>query len=97
MEPGDRLAHLANRASFEREVTRTEHGFLADRHRPEPERAIAIEMRVRRSDDREPPAMRIDDSAQLGEEVVDLRVVPDRIAADEGRSRHDAIGEERAA
>ena len=54
-------------------------------------------MRVGGADDREPPAARAGDPAQLREEVVDLRLVADRIAADEGRSRDDAVGEKRAA
>ena len=96
-EPGDGLAHLADRTSLERELARVEHGLLPDRHGLEPERAIALEMRVGGADDREPPAARAGDPAQLREEVVDLRLVADRIAADEGRSRDDAVGEKRAA
>src|SRR2546430_366447 len=96
-EPGDGLAHLADRTSLERELARVEHGLLPDRHGLEPERAIALEMRVGGADDREPPAARAGDPAQLREEGVDLRLVADRIAADEGRSRDDAGGEQGAA
>ena len=91
------MAHLADRASLERELARVEHGLLPDRDGLEPERAIALEVRVGGADDREPPAARAGDPAQLREEVVDLRLVADRIAADEGRSRDDAVGEKGAA
>src|SRR3954468_20369872 len=96
-EPRDGLAHLADRASLERELARVEHGLLPDRDGLEPERAIALEVRVGGADDREPPAARAGDPAQLREEVVDLRLVADGIAADESRSRDDAVGEEGAA
>ena len=41
--------------------------------------------------------MRAGDAPQLGEELVDLRLLPDRIAADERRAGDDAVGEERPA
>ena len=54
-------------------------------------------MRVGGADDRVPPPAGASDTAQLQEEVVDLRLVTDRIAADERRSRDDAVGEKSAA
>ena len=45
---------------------------------------------------REPPAARARDAPELGEQRVELRLVADRIAADERRAADDAVGEERA-
>ena len=97
LEPRDRLAHLADRAALERELLRPQHGLLPDRDRLEAERAIALEVRVGCADDREPPAAGADEPPQLGEEVVDLRLVADGIAADERRAGDDAVREEGAA
>jgi hypothetical protein len=91
------LAHLADRATLERELAGTEHRLLPDRHRLEPERPIALEVRVGRAHHREPPPVRVHDPPQLREQVVDLSIVADRVPADEGGSRDDAIGEEGAA
>ena len=51
-------------------------------------------MRLGGADHREPPAVRASDAPELGEELVDLGLVADRIAADERRARDDAVREE---
>ena len=57
---------------------------------------MTVEVLLGGADDREPPAAGANETAQLREEVVDLRLVADGIAADEGRSTDDAVGEKRA-
>src|SRR6476469_3783636 len=54
-------------------------------------------MLLRGAHDRESPATRADDSAELAEEGVDLLVGADGVAADERGSCHDAVGEKGAA
>ena len=53
-------------------------------------------MLVERADDREPPAVRVRDAPELREQRVELRLVADRVAADERGAGDDAVGEERA-
>ena len=77
-------------------VLRPHHGLLTDRDRPEPELAITVEMHVGCADDRQPPAAGADETAQLREQVVDLGLVADGIAADECRPGDDAVREEGA-
>src|SRR5205809_159878 len=97
VEPGDRLAHLADRTAVERELARTEHRLVPDRDGLEPERAIAVEVRVGCADHRESPPARTRNPLQLRQQVIDLRLVADGIAADERSSRDDPVGEESTA
>src|SRR5581483_12115922 len=60
------------------------------------ERAVAVELRRRRPDHRQPPAAGAAEAAELREERVELVFVPYRVAADERRAGDDAVGEERA-
>ncbi len=96
-EPRDRLAHLADRAPLERELLRQQHRLLPHRHGFEPELAVPLEVLLGRAHHRQPPPVRARAAPQFGEQQVDLGVVADGIAADEGRPRDDAVGEESAA
>ena len=69
---------------------------FADRDRAHAERAVARQGLARRAEHREPPAARVRDAPELGEQRVELRGVADGIAADERGARHDAVREERA-
>ena len=77
-----RLPHLADRPAFERERRRMQHRLLADRDRAHAELPVAVEVRLRRADHREPPAVRARDAAELGEQRIELVLVADRVAAD---------------
>src|SRR5581483_1025638 len=90
----NRLPYLSDGPPLEREVRRPQDRLLADEDRAEPERAIAVELRVRRAEHGEPPAVGPHERAELGQERVQLVLVPDRVAAHERGSGDDAIGEE---
>src|SRR5581483_9460498 len=97
LEPRHRLPHLADRTALERELRRHDHGLVADRDRAHAEPLVAAQVLVRRADDRESPAVRVREACEVVEQRIELRLVADGIAADERRTRDDAIGEERPA
>ena len=97
LEPGDRLAHLADRAAFEREVGGPDDCFVAEIDRLETDAGVVGERVVRRARDRHAPALRMGDAAELRDQLVALVVGADRVAGDKRRPADDAIREERPA
>src|SRR5581483_5320885 len=65
-----------------------------DRDRTHAETLVVLQVLAERADDREPPAARVRERLEVGEQRVELGVVADGIAADECRTRDDAIREE---
>src|SRR5262245_27628937 len=90
------LANLPNRPALEREVGRPDHGLVADRDRSQAEAAVALDLRMRRTEDRDAPAVLVRERAKIGQEVVELVLVPHWVAADERDAADDPVREERA-
>src|SRR5207244_12644723 len=92
LQPRDRLAHLADGAALERELAGTEDRLVADLDRLQPEPLVSLE--VGGAEEREPPAVRVDDAAELGQQLVEFFLLADQVAADERAAADDAVGEE---
>ena len=97
LDPGHRLAHLANRTALEREPRRLDDRLVTEVEPPESE---CLEGGRRRGTDRdrpEPEPARTRERGRLREERGHGRLGPDRVAGTEQHAALDAIAEERGA
>ena len=96
VEARDGLPDLADLPAFERESIGAKDGLVAELDRAQSEPAIARELLAARPEDRDPPAVRAREPAELGQQLVELVLVPDGIAADERGACDDPVRQEGA-
>src|SRR5205085_958364 len=94
-QPRDRLPHLADRPSVERELRGPDDRLVAEVHGVEAETAIERNELRTRTERRDPPPCRACDPPELVEQILDLVGLADRVAADERAAVDDAVREER--
>src|SRR5581483_4786825 len=96
LEPRHGLAHLADRATLERERARVDERLVPEVERPEagfppePEHALA------RAENAELEPVQLCEAADLADEIGERLVRPDRVAGDEQHAALDPVADERA-
>ncbi len=96
-EPVDRLAHLADWPTLERELRRADDGLLADLEGTQTGSPVRGQHFVACPRHADAPSAQAREGRESSQERVELAAVSDGIAADEGRPSDDAVGEEGAA
>ena len=94
LEPGDRLAHLADAATLEREPGGIEHRLVAASKRAQPAGAVEVEPAAGCVQDDESPAALAADGAEVVYEAGYVVRGADGIARHERAAGHDAVGQE---
>ncbi len=95
LEPVHRLAHLADRATLEREGGGLDDGFVAVVQRMEASGGVERQEPLRGAEDRDTPVARVRMLDECGDQVVEPVVRADRVAGDDCDAADDAVGEER--